>query len=237
MLTGEQIKQRAKELGASERPGHCGAILSVEGGSAAAGSLDNIRSMYRDGVRLMTLTWNAENELGHGVWSPEGGGLSPFGKEAVALMNRLGMIVDVSHLSDAGFADVAKISENPFVASHSCSRALCPHRRNLTDEMFSVIRDRGGLVGINFCREFLDHCFELLGPYIKSCHIKDIALEPKLTVRMPETPCGTGKFDHKHYFKLIDRLSPEMPVIIEHLKEEEAFLSAVSYLQKLYSEI
>ena len=146
----------AQGLDNSERTGFCGAILSVEGGSAVAGSLDNLRALYDDGVRLMTLTWNAENELGHGVGSPVGGGLSEFGRSAVALMNELGMIVDVSHLSDAGFADVAELSAKPFVASHSCSRRLCPHRRNLTDEMFGVIRDKGGLVGINFCREFLE---------------------------------------------------------------------------------
>lgn len=146
----------AADLEAAERPGMCGAILSVEGGSAVAGSLDRLRSLYDDGVRLMTLTWNAENEIGHGVGSPVGGGLSSFGRQAVALMNELGMIVDVSHLSDAGFADVAELCQKPFVASHSCSRRLCGHRRNLTDEMFGVIRERGGLVGINFCREFLE---------------------------------------------------------------------------------
>lgn len=146
----------AEELDSSERVGHCGAIMSVEGGSAIAGSLDNLRALYNDGVRLMTLTWNAENELGHGVGSPVKGGLSEFGRSAVELMNELGMIVDVSHLSDAGFADVAEISSKPFVASHSCSRRLCPHRRNLTDDMFGVIRDCGGLVGINFSRGFLE---------------------------------------------------------------------------------
>ena len=87
-----------------------------------------------------------------------------------------------------------------------------------------------------FCREFLDHAFELLGPQIKSCHIKDVALEQKLTVRMPETPCGTGKFELLHYMKLADALSPDMPVIIEHLSAEEDYLAAVTYLQKLWNE-
>ncbi len=185
----------ADSLEGSEQPGLCGAILSVEGGSAAAGSLDNIRSMYDDGVRLMTLTWNAENELGHGVWSPEGGGLSPFGKEAVALMNRLGMIVDVSHLSDAGFADVAEISEKPFVASHSCSRALCPHRRNLTDEMFAVIRDRGGLVGINFCREFLEEKGDATADHILAHTEHFLSLGGEKTVCMGSDFDGTDMPD------------------------------------------
>ena len=88
-----------------------------------------------------------------------------------------------------------------------------------------------------FCREFLDHAFGLLGPYIKSCHIKDVALDTKLTVRMPEAPCGQGRFDLKHYLKLADELSPDMPVIVEHLQEEEAFLEAVKYLQPLIAEL
>jgi len=158
LLFPEQFSlcRTAEEIKDAERPGFCGAIMSVEGGSAIAGSLDNLRALYDDGVRLMTLTWNAENEIGHGVGSPVGGGLTDFGRQTVALMNELSMIVDVSHLSDAGFYDVAELSAKPFVASHSCSRRLCPHRRNLTDDMFTVIRDKGGLVGINFCREFLE---------------------------------------------------------------------------------
>ena len=88
-----------------------------------------------------------------------------------------------------------------------------------------------------FCREFLDRCFELLGPYVKSCHIKDVALEPKLTVRMPETPCGTGRFELKYYMQLANRLSPDMPVIIEHLANEDDYLAAVKYLQPLVAEL
>ena len=87
-----------------------------------------------------------------------------------------------------------------------------------------------------FCREFLDHSFELLGPYIKSCHIKDVALEPKLTVRMPEASCGTGRFELKHYMKLADQLSPDMPVIIEHQASEEVYLAALDTIKKILAE-
>lgn len=145
----------AEQLDQAESAGMCGAIMSVEGGSAAAGFLDNIRKMYDDGVRLMTLTWNAANEIAHGVKSPVKGGLTPFGRDAVALMNQLDMIIDVSHLSDEGFEEIAAISSKPFVASHSCSRRLCPHRRNLTDDMFVTVCRAKGLVGINFSRRFL----------------------------------------------------------------------------------
>ena len=122
----------------------CRAIISVEGGSALAGSLERIGQLFTDGVRLMTLTWNADNELGSGV-KGSGGGLTAFGREVLAHMESSEMIVDVSHLSDAGFFDVARLAKRPFVASHSCSRSLCPHPRNLTDDMFRIIAERGGL--------------------------------------------------------------------------------------------
>ncbi len=134
--------------------GACHAIISVEGGSALCCDISRLERLYADGVRLMTLTWNANNEIASGVGG-DLSGLTEFGKEVVSYMERLGMIVDVSHLSDNGFYDVAEMTYKPFVASHSCSRALCSHTRNLTDEMFGVIRDRGGLVGINFYKFFL----------------------------------------------------------------------------------
>lgn len=135
--------------------GGCKAVLSVEGGSALAGDLWRVKALYDDGVRLITLTWNAGNELGDGIRAPQGRGLTDFGKAAVREMNRLRMAVDVSHLSDAGFYDAAEQSDAPFVASHSNARALCGNLRNLTDEMIDVIRSRGGLIGLNFYVGFL----------------------------------------------------------------------------------
>lgn len=139
------------EAAASE--GKCASIFAVEGGSAAGGTLAGIRWLYEKGVRMMTLTWNKANEIGGGADEP--GSLTPFGKEAVREMERLGMVIDVSHASDPLFWSVAENTEKPFVATHSDSRAVCPHRRNLTDEEFLEICRRGGLVGLNFTREFL----------------------------------------------------------------------------------
>ncbi|MDR1002396.1 MAG: dipeptidase [Oscillospiraceae bacterium] len=135
--------------------GRCAAILSVEGGAALAGDISRVEALHNDGVRLITLTWNGPNELGDGNMTENAGGLTAFGKDVVAKMNELGMAVDVSHLSDKGFYDVAEITKAPITASHSCSRRLCKHSRNLTDEMFCVIRDTKGAVGINFCTKFL----------------------------------------------------------------------------------
>ncbi len=130
------------------------ALLTVEGGAALMGKLENLDLLWEEGVRMLTLTWNGVNELGSGNATAQG--LTPFGKAAVARMEELGMVVDVSHLNDQGFADVARLARRPFVASHSNSRAVRDHSRNLTDQQFMAIRDSGGVVGLNFAVPFLD---------------------------------------------------------------------------------
>ena len=128
----------------------CIGILAIEGAAALNGKLENIRKFYKQGVRCITLTWNGSNELGHGCLSMCREGLTPFGRNAVREMARYGMVTDVSHLNEAGFWDVATLIDTPFIASHSVSRAVCEHSRNITDAQFKELRRRGGLVGINF---------------------------------------------------------------------------------------
>lgn len=132
-----------------------GVILTVESGAALAGKKENIRRFYDCGVRMMTLTWNGTNELGDGIGVEHPKGLTAFGKETVTEMEKSGIIVDVSHASEALFHDVAQQATKPICASHSNLRKLCPHPRNLTDEQFKFICDNDGLVGINFYRDFL----------------------------------------------------------------------------------
>ncbi len=137
--------------------GKIASLLSIEGGETLQGSLSNLRIFYRLGVRSMCLTWNYRNELADGAdENITGGGLSNFGREVVAEMNRLGMLVDVSHLSDRGFWDVIEISSDPVIASHSNSRKVCGHRRNLTDEQILALKQKGGVMGINLCEDFLN---------------------------------------------------------------------------------
>ncbi|MDD6174266.1 MAG: membrane dipeptidase, partial [Firmicutes bacterium] len=133
--------------------GRTGVMLSLEGGTPLAGDVRSVRGLRRAGVRMMTLTWNGSNEIGGGAGAP--GGLTPFGRSVVTEMEACGMAVDISHASDELFAGVAAAAEKPFVASHSNSRAVCPHRRNLTDEQFGEIVRRGGVVGINLYPEFI----------------------------------------------------------------------------------
>ena len=130
------------------------AILSIEGAEPLEGKLENLDHFYNRGVRIVTLTWNRENELGYGVGADRGDGLKPFGVECVKRMEELGIIIDVSHLNEAGFWDLCNISSRPFIASHSNAYSLTPNRRNLKDDQIKAIAERGGIIGINLYPEF-----------------------------------------------------------------------------------
>ena len=129
------------------------AILAVEGGSVLAGKLERLELLARYGVRLITLTWNAENEICGGSATQKG--FTAFGRQVVRRMEELGIAVDVSHLSDRGFWELCEMADKPFLATHSNSRAVCNHPRNLTDDMFSEIMRRGGIVGLNYYDNFI----------------------------------------------------------------------------------
>lgn len=147
------------ELESNRRAGKISAFLTIENGNPVQGKIENLKRFYEMGVRLITLTWNDANCFGypHSKQAEEmRRGLTDFGKEAVSYMNELGIIVDVSHLSDGGFYDVAALAKKPFVASHSNCRALSPATRNLTDEMIRILAQKGGVAGINFEPSFLN---------------------------------------------------------------------------------
>lgn len=140
----------------NQKKGKISAILAIEGGEALEGEITTLQILYRLGVRAMTLTWNHRNALADGVGEDiTGGGLTHFGRKAVAEMNRLGMVVDVSHLNEAGFWDVDKIAEAPYIASHSNAKAICNVPRNLSDQQLKAIADKGGVSGLNFYPSFL----------------------------------------------------------------------------------
>ena len=130
-------------------------ILSIEGGEALEGDIANIKKFYDMGVRLITLTWNYANELADGISEERGGGLTEFGKKAVSVMEDIGIMIDVSHLSYKGFFDVAENTRYPFAASHSCVKSLCSNQRNLDDEQIKTIINRNGFIGVNFYPLFL----------------------------------------------------------------------------------
>ena len=186
---------RFSDIGENDAAGRLSALLTVEEGAVCKGEPEKLRKLYEMGVRMLTLTWNFDNELGHpnfdcrlkeewkrvseawkrqGQENPEGeralreardvflhtpnliGGLTERGREFGEEMETLGMVPAVSHLSDAGFYDVLETTKKPFVASHSNARAVCPNVRNMTDHMIRSLSERGGVMGLNFCADFLE---------------------------------------------------------------------------------
>lgn len=174
-----------EDIARNESKGLISSLLTVEEGAVCKGEINKLCKLYNQGVRMMTLTWNYPNEIGFPNLNGSRGqgmrqaalglqeeererlvkdylntpdvenGLTEKGREFVAKMEQLGMIVDVSHLSDAGFYDVLACSTKPFVASHSNARAVCPCVRNMTDDMIRKLAERGGVMGLNFCADFL----------------------------------------------------------------------------------
>lgn len=148
----------ANDILQNEQAGKMSAILTMEDGRSVNDSFDTLQAFYNLGVRLISLTWNFENCFGFPNSKDNAimnSGLKKFGKEAVEAMNDMGIIIDVSHLSDGGFYDVADITTKPFVASHSNCRSITNHTRNLTDDMIKVLANKGGISGINFYANFL----------------------------------------------------------------------------------
>ena len=159
------------EIEENQRQGKISALLTVEEGEVCQGEQKKLEQLYDLGVRMMTLVWNYDNSLttsAAGLQPPkprryqgDRPGLTETGVEFVERMEEMGMIPDVSHMSDDGIRDMLKIAKRPFVASHSNVRALCAHKRNLTDEFLKAMGERGCVIGANFYSGFLDIDAEL----------------------------------------------------------------------------
>jgi membrane dipeptidase len=149
----------------ARRAGKFAALMGIEGGHSIENDLGLLRDFYRLGVRYMTLTWSNTNE-----WADSSGdidkkdvkhhnGLTDFGRQVVAEMNRLGMMVDISHVSDKTFWDTIATTKAPVIASHSSARALDQHARNMTDDMLKAVGKNGGVVMVNYFSAFIDENF------------------------------------------------------------------------------
>ena len=159
------------EIKANHAAGKMSAILTLEGPAGINFDAGRLEELYKRGFRISTLGWNEKNILtGSHV---TGGGLTDAGREYVKECQRLGILVDVSHISDEAFWDIMEITEAPIVASHSNLRSVCGHSRNLTDDMYRAIAQTGGTAGINLCAPFIkeegadfdatcDHIFQML---------------------------------------------------------------------------
>jgi membrane dipeptidase len=152
--------RRASDV-ADFHAGEVTAIVHMEGAEPIASDLSNLERWHERGLRSIGLVWSRPNAFAEGVpfrfpASPDTGpGLTDAGRELVRACNRLGILVDLSHLNEAGFWDVQRLSQSPLVATHSNAHTLCPATRNLTDEQLDAVRDSGGVVGVNFAVTFL----------------------------------------------------------------------------------
>lgn len=159
---GDVIRQvtTVEEILENREKGIMSALLTIEEGEAIEGSIEKLEHFYNRGVRMMTLTWNFANQLAYPNYVYEGKidterGLTDKGIEVIKKMWELGMIVDVAHLNDAGIYDVFKYATKPIVASHSNARAVHNVPRNLSDDMIVKLRENGGVMGINYCPDFI----------------------------------------------------------------------------------
>lgn len=223
--------RNVQELKENEKVGRISALLTLEEGDVTFGGLAMLRNWHRMGVRMIALTWNYENRLGSPNFSMDAyadyktpsplqhinneTGLTDFGKAYVREMERLGIIVDVSHLGDRGFWDVMEIATKPVAASHSNARTLCPVSRNLTDDMIRAIAKTGGIIGLNFCADFLK---ENNG---NVSQLKDMAAHVRhiLEVGGEDVPALGSDFDGiTSELELKD--ASGLPLLVQALKEE-----------------
>ncbi|MDH7486542.1 MAG: dipeptidase [Anaerolineae bacterium] len=146
----------AADIEEAKRAGKVAGVLGLEGAEALDGSLEVLRCFYRLGVRVLGLAWDYRNAACDGVKvGGQPGGLTAFGEQVVKECNRLGIVVDVSHLAGPGLGDVLALSEQPVIASHSNARALCDHMRNLSDAQLEAIAANGGVVCVTFVPWFI----------------------------------------------------------------------------------
>ena len=141
--------------------------LGMEGGEPIGSSLDLLEVFHRLGLRVLTLTWSLRNAIGDGVFERTGGGLTNFGVEVVGKAEELGIVIDLSHINEAGFWDTLDVTAFPVIASHSNARKLCDNPRNLTDDQILAIAERGGVIGAVAIPSFVDRERPTLGKYVE----------------------------------------------------------------------
>jgi membrane dipeptidase len=189
-------------------------LIGMENGGPVEGSLALLRTYYRLGVRYITLTHNTNNHICDSATDdPKWGGLSPFGIELVREMNRIGMMIDVSHISDDAFRDVIKYSEAPVIASHSATRELCNTPRNMTDDMLRDLAKNGGVIQVVFYSGFLSDRYAEESEKVRK------KLEPQIQKIREQTGEGTDQF-YEQLFSLWKKHAPPQPetgVLIDHI--------------------
>lgn len=199
----------------NKKKGLLSIFLGMENGSPIQKDLSMLRLFYRFGIRYMTLTHTGNNEICDSCAPKEKrwGGVSPFGREVIAEMNRLGIIIDISHVSDDTFYDALKYSKTPIVATHSCCRALCNHPRNLTDQMIKDLAAAGGVIQVNFYPAFLDQNFGTDAFWA----LADEFDEKQQSSRRDLDSVSKRELYHEIEKKLLNYPAPSYKMIVDHI--------------------
>lgn len=201
---------------ANKEKGLFSVFLALENGAPIGTSMEKLQGFYGAGIRYVTLSHSGNNQICDSCASDvkKWHGLSPFGREAVAQMNRMGMIIDVSHISDESFYDVLECSDAPVVASHSCCRSLADHPRNLTDDMIRSLAECGGVVQINFFPVFLDSGFAGI---LQASGIEEWGEQ----VEQRFIDCPSDEAARRAWYDVLDRLEalerPSYRRIVDHI--------------------
>jgi membrane dipeptidase len=216
---GLTLATSASEVRKAKEQGRVAILIGIEGGHAIEGSLENLRELYRRGARTMTLTWNNGNSWAGSSIGQNGtskGGLTQFGRDVVREMNRLGMLVDVSHVSDSTFFDVISTTRDPVIASHSSVRALNDHPRNLSDAQLRAIAQNGGVVNVNFYAPFIDPRFRAAKDSIE----REAELAAAQALRKASAASDTStilSLSRRDASRLVQQLpAPPLSVLIDH---------------------
>lgn len=214
------IVQSPKELSTAVKLGKLGAMIGVEGGHMIEDKMEYLEALYTRGARYMTLTWNnstswassaaderAKKNLGRAY------GLTEFGKAIVKRMNELGMIVDISHVGEQTFYDAIATSTKPVIASHSCTYALCPVPRNMTDDQIKALGKNGGVIHLNFYSDFIDSTFKQKNDAFLKKH------EAEKIEMLKNNPSDfyANLVLHERYKDEIDGVRPPLSLLIDHL--------------------
>ncbi|HLW99891.1 MAG TPA: dipeptidase [Candidatus Acidoferrales bacterium] len=215
----------AEEVRRAHSQGKIAALIGVEGGHMIGNDIRVLRMFGDLGVRYMTLTHFYNDEWADSSTAkPEHDGLTDYGKQIVQEMNRQGIMVDISHVSDKTFYDALEVSKAPLIASHSSCRALCNHVRDMSDDMIKALAAKGGVIQINYEKSFIDQAFKdasdkfsggvvaQIDQYKKACGDDDECMNRKM-VEMDKQATADGKLPHVSWERIIDHIDHAVKLV------------------------
>ena len=217
------LVQNPQQLHDARRSRKLAALLGVEGGHMRENEIAKLDTLFKRGVRYMTITWNnstswatsaADETTAGGAVNADGNkGLTAFGKQVIRRMNELGMMVDISHVGEQTFRDILQVSTKPVIASHSCVWNLCPHRRNLKDDQIKAIAQSGGVIFLNFYAGFLDSSYEQK----RNTFLKQHQEEIDDLIRQGKQKDYAVMMVGDKYKNELNALRPPLSVLLDHL--------------------